>query len=458
MKKIIVTALIGALTATLFLSGCGAGSRGLEMESTVYGMTQEEVMSSLDGEGENYYWNFSSSLFKKSYLDEKQEGSLLISPLSVYYALAMLSNGADEMTRCQLLDTLAYGESTGAIACGTSTTGEGDIYDEIQENLNTYLRGYLNLTSISEKETQAIIKDMKEFYKGVNPTLMKIANSIWIKNDPALKVEEDFLKINSSNYDAGIQTINFDSKAAKTISKWIEDHTGGTIKDMIKKVPDEAIMYLVNALSFEGDWISPFEDYQIQPGDFYGLNETKEVDFMTQQESTYLEGDNCTGFVKPYIGGEYAFVGILPNEGISIEEFIEGMSSDELKNLMSTPIYHDVIVTIPKFETESSMSLKETLDAMGIKAAFDSKEARFNKLGTYEDGNIYVGDVMHNTYISVHEKGTKAGAATVVEMLAESAAMDVEPPKYVTLNRPFFYMLMDINENIPVFMGVIEDL
>ncbi|NLD16357.1 MAG: hypothetical protein GX666_02095 [Tissierellia bacterium] len=59
--------------------------------------------------------------------------------------------------------------------------------------------------------------------------------------------------------------------------------------------------------------------------------------------------------------------------------------------------------------------------------------------------------IIHKTYISVHELGTEAGAVTAVIM--EATSMPIEEPKEVFLNRPFVYMIIDTENNVPLFLG-----
>jgi serpin B len=65
--------------------------------------------------------------------------------------------------------------------------------------------------------------------------------------------------------------------------------------------------------------------------------------------------------------------------------------------------------------------------------------------------------VLHKTFISVAEKGTKAGATTVVAMADKCAVME-EKPKVVYLDRPFVYMLIDCETNVPFFVGTMMSL
>ena len=87
---------------------------------------------------------------------------------------------------------------------------------------------------------------------------------------------------------------------------------------------------------------------------------------------------------------------------------------------------------------------------------FDAGAADFTGLGTSTGGNIFISRVIHKTFISVTEEGTRAGAATVVEM-EDGCAMFEEPPKQVWLDRPFVYMLIDTETNLPFFLGTLLD-
>ena len=132
------------------------------------------------------------------------------------------------------------------------------------------------------------------------------------------------------------------------------------------------------------------------------------------------------------------------------------MTGKTLHDTLTAATGAKVIVSLPKFETESAMSLAETLQAMGVTDAFDSETADFTAMGTSDNGPLFINDVIHKTYIKVDERGTKAGAVTAVEMNAEGAPM--EEPKRVTLDRPFVYMIVDTQAMVPVFLGTMLDV
>ena len=361
--------------------------------------------------------DFGVRLFKTS----MEEGeNTLISPLSVLYALAMTANGADGETLAQMEQVLGM-----------------DV-----DNLNSYMLAYLDLLP----ET----KDYK----------MSLANSIWFKDDPNFAVEQSFLQTNADYYGAGAYKAAFDEGTRNDINNWVKEHTDGMIPEIIDEIPDEAIMYLVNALAFDAKWADEYEEHQIREGRFTMEDGTRQdVDMMHSEEYTYLEDDLATGFIKYYKDRKYAFVAMLPNEGVSVSQYVDSLTSEHLRELLNNPQDLTVFASIPKFETEYDIEMSEVLQEMGMTDAFDWHVADFSRLGTYNvDGmNICISRVLHKTFISVSEQGTRAGAATAVEMVAEGA-MEIVEFKEVVLDRPFVYMLIDCETNLPFFIGTMMNV
>ena len=202
--------------------------------------------------------DFGVKLFKTSMEEGK---NTLISPLSVLYALAMTANGADGETLAQMEQVLGM-----------------DV-----DNLNSYMLAYLDLLP----ET----KDYK----------MSLANSIWFKDDPNFAVVQSFLQTNADYYGAGAYKAAFDEDTRNDINNWVKEHTDGMIPEIIDEVPEEAIMYLVNALAFDAKWADEYEEHQIREGRFTmedGIRQ--DVDLMHSEEHTYLEDDMASGFIKYY--------------------------------------------------------------------------------------------------------------------------------------------------------------
>lgn len=359
--------------------------------------------------------DFAIRLFKATQEDGK---NTLISPLSVLCALSMTVNGAQKETLEQMQAVL-----------GMSS-----------KELNEYIYTYVNSLPQSEK------------YK------LSIANSIWFNEDERFSVNQNFLQTNADYYSADIYKAPFNSQTCKDINNWVSEKTDKMIPEILDKIPYSAVMYLINALAFEAEWSKIYEKYQVRDGNFTKEDGTKQkAEFMYATEGTYLEDEKGAGFIKYYKDGKYAFVAMLPNTGVSVSEYIASIDGEAVYTMLSAPINTTVYTAIPKFETEYSVEMSEILKAMGITDAFNPDKADFEGIGISTEGPLYINSVLHKTFVSVGEKGTKAGAVTVIEMNDGAAAEPLEP-KEIYLDRPFVYMLIDCENNVPFFIGTMTDI
>ena len=89
--------------------------------------------------------------------------------------------------------------------------------------------------------------------------------------------------------------------------------------------------------------------------------------------------------------------------------------------------------------------------------AFDER-ANFAKMGEYDGKYMCIGRVLHKTAIRIDAQGARAGAATVVEMVAEGCVEAPEDTRTVELNKPFVYMLIDRENHLPFFIGTMTDM
>ena len=409
MKKLIAVLLVCSLV--LGLSACARDDRE-DLMLTVKPNEMEPVADLTWGSGA--VTDFGIRLFRQSYSPEK---NTLISPLSVLYALSMTANGAEG-------DTLAQMEAV--------------LGMEVEE-LNRWLGAYRNILSDTQKGKLAL------------------ANSIWFRDSDRFTVNEAFLQKNADFYGADIYKAAFDEETCKDINNWVKKNTDGMIQNILNGIPDGAVMYLVNALAFDAQWQEIYKESAIWDGEFTTQRGfRRSVEMMHSEESLYLDDGKATGFLKDYEGERYAFAALLPNEGITVGDYLENLTGEQLYALLSDPYEAKVQVTLPKFEAEYDVQMSDILGAMGMTDAFDGDKADLSGIGQSQRGNLYINRVLHKTYICVDGKGTKAGAATAVEVNDECAM--VEPDFYrVALDRPFIYLLIDTENNIPFFIGTMMD-
>ena len=342
----------------------------------------------------------------------------LVSPLSVLYALAMTANGANGETLAQMETVLGMDVNT------------------LNECLDALRRGL----------------------EGSEDGVLSLADSIWFTEDESFQVNTEFLQRNADYYGADLYQAPFNDATCRAINDWVKEKTHDMIPEILDRIPSDAVMYLVNALAFEAKWAEPYLEHQVREGNFTREDGTRSTaELMFCREHDYLETDNAAGFIKYYAGGRYAFAALLPNEGVTVAQLADSLSGEALRELLMNPTHVPVDTAIPKFEAKYTAELSRVLSDMGMPLAFDGELADFTALGT-ADENIFISRVLHKTFISVAEQGTRAGAATVVEMAKNTAFMPPEEIKTVFLDRPFIYMLVDCETYAPFFLGTMMDV
>lgn len=286
---------------------------------------------------------------------------------------------------------------------------------------------------------------------------LHMANGIWFRNID-LTVSPDFLQTNANYYGAAVHQATMDDTTRQEINAFIEAQTSGMIRDMLEEgdIDHNTVMCLVNALTFEAEWAKMYEKHQVSTDKFSAADGTSvKAEFMYGDEKIYLEDENATGFVKYYKDRDYAFAAILPREGLSLSEYLAALDGESLVAMLGNPQSAAVQTALPKFSYDDTMNMSEALVNAGMKDAFDDSRADFSRMGQSHRGRIFMRFVLQKTFISVAERGTRAGAATVVSMADKSAS--IHPPKQVYLTRPFLYLIIDTQTNLPVFMGTVNN-
>lgn len=421
MKKCITDVLritLAVLTVISVLSYC--------VSCTVRAIAADELSAGYERSGESglsmtdetcaALSDFYFEVFKNTVEDDGKNE--IFSPLSLIMCMGLAMNGAEG-------DTLS--EIEGVL---------GVDRDTLNRTLYTYVSSL-----VSEPDSKFLS-----------------ANSVWLRNTPsALNVKEKFLSTNAEWYGADVYSAPFDRTILDDINLWVRKNTDGMIKKILDTIPEETVIYLINTVLFDARWREQYEDRDVKRGDFYNRDgSTGEVSFLHSTEGVYIEGDNAKGFVKSYKKG-YAFVGILPGEDTDIYEYINSLNGDVWQRMWTERSYGErVICKLPEFEYTSDMDLKNTLTKMGVTDIFDSSRADLSSLGDYKGAPVYISGVRQVAKIELDRNGTRAAAVTV--MPGDAGGSPPKEIKYVYLDRPFVYMIVDTEQGLPLFIGAVDNL
>ena len=407
-----IAALALALCMALPLFGCGGR---IEAQCLTDGITAQAIDTRTDlTDDSSAVMDFAAALLQQT----ADEEGVLLSPVSLLYALGMTANGASGETLAQL----------------EQVTGM------TRDVLNDYL--YTYRMSLPENTKKCSLS---------------LANSLWVRD--SFRMEDSFLDVCVDYYDAEVYRSAFDETMVRDLNHWVDSKTGGMIDKLLEEAPGSLTMlYLVNAVCFDAKWQEPYEKSQIQEGAaFTAIDGTRQTaDLLWSQENIYLSDDNTTGFMKYYDGGRYAFVGLLPQEGVSLEDYIAGLTGSKLHALLNDHQYGEVEAAIPRFKASSTLDLSPVLKAMGVNDAFDVARADLRAMGGAPNDQLHIGVVLQKTYLELDENGTKAAAVTAIEAAAGAAAPS--EVHRVVLDRPFVYMIVDTHANLPLFLGTVTTM
>jgi serpin B len=357
---------------------------------------------------------FAFDIFREI-LKSQADENIIISPLSISYALSMTVNGANNVTRDSILKALRV---------------SGISVDDLNKS-------YSNLTD-------ALLKVDSR----VN---IKIANSVWTENN--FVVKKPFTDVLTDYYDAESQSFDInDVTVPAKINTWIENHTNGLIKNMVDRLNENTVMLLINAIYFKGKWRNEFDVKATTARNFTKTSgSTVSVQTMHQKEKNRaFAGDGFVVAELPYGQGNFVMDIILP-DGNNLTPFAQNLTGADFTSWINSLTEREINLYLPRFKNEFKKKLKDVLSSMGMGVAFNDA-ADFSNIS---DLPLLINDVTHQALIETNEEGTEAAAATIVDIGFTSAGPN--DPITIDVNRPFIYVIRETTTNSILFMGRVTD-
>jgi serpin B len=360
---------------------------------------------------------FALKLFREIEAHESASANIFVSPLSVSMALGMTYNGAAGETQEAMAQTLEFQELS---------------LDDVNQ-------GY---------------RDLIDLLFDLDPQIeWQLANSIWYRE--GFFVEPSFIDVNRIFFDAQVEALDFGGpSAADVMNQWVSDGTNGRIEEIVDNPIDpNTIMFLINAISFKGDWRHQFDKDLTRDAPFTLLDGTQiTTPRMAHRHEVEVRmgWDALASVVEmPYGGDAFTMVVVLPHPGVSLQSVVDGLDSEQWAWWMTNLSEVEVVVEMPKFSFEYEIGLKDVLTSLGMGIAFDDSSADFTKINPA--GDLHISTVKHKTFVQVDEEGTEAAAATSVEVGVTSA------PLPFVIDRPFLFAIRERITGTILFMGKMVD-
>jgi len=358
--------------------------------------------------------DFALTLYGK--LKDDSAGNLFFSPYSISTALAMVYGGANGQTQTQMAETLRF------------TLPEEQLYPAF---------GTLQKQLIQEDKSHG-----RQFLA---------ANALWLQEGaPFLK---EFLD-STAPFEAGCNQLDFAHEAEgsrKTINSWVTEKTKGKITDFLPpgSVGRDTELVITNAIYFEGQWKKKFSWWKTRKRIFFVSADQKvRVPLMHLKEKFKYHGDdNLQALELPYKGGEMSMLVLLPRTTNGLQDMENTLTTELLDTILSKMWMPKVDVYLPRFKiTWGTVSLKNTLVALGMSDAFEPEKADFSGITGQKD--LWMSDIFHKAFVEVNEKGTEAAAGTGFALVKSAL-----PEPVFRADHPFLFLIRDNHSGSILFIG-----
>lgn len=355
--------------------------------------------------------------FAFNFLDKvnaSSEGSFVISPLSMQFLLGMILNGAQGDTAEEICKVLGYG------------AGEIDAVNEFSLSM------LKQLPSLDEA------------------TKLTIANAVVVNKRYPMK--DSYKTAVGKFYEAEVSNMDFEDGegTSNKINQWCSDHTNGLIPRVLSadNVKQDMFAFLMNALYFKSPWCYKFKAEDTAPETFTGANGedvTVQMMKMNKELPSYYNNEVFSSLCLPYGNGTFLMNLFLPEKGKDLQDVINSLSGTDIRSLRYSRARVDL--WLPRFETNSDISMKGLLIAMGMPTAF-SDNANLHGMSDVE-GSLKMDFIKQIANITVDEEGSEAAAVSIGGVLLTS----IPPSVTFHANRPFLYLITERSTGAVLFAG-----
>jgi len=400
---------ISFLTIAVFLMACTQESETPEVTDFTPSEKSAKIISADN--------QFGFELFQKINASQHEPKNTMISPLSVSLALAMVYNGTDGNTKKQMEEML-------------------------------------HKANLSADDINQSYKDLVAALQSHDPKVeLSISNAIFYRN--TFPVKPNFITTNQNFYQAEVSGLDFTKQAATliTVNGWVNTKTKGKISSIISEVKEQDIMYLLNAIYFNGQWTYSFDTKATTDRPFIKADKSVvQVPTMTIEKPFQFYSHSKFDLLEmPYGGGKYSMLIFLPENGKTTNDVISLMTAENVNDWISKMTEQKKEVFMPKFEFKFDNSLVDELSALGMTDAFN--DAKANLTGISDVAKLVITEVKHKSYIKVDERGTEAAAVTGITVGITSAG----PDNSFRVDHPFVFAIREKDTKAILFIGKVLD-
>lgn len=356
------------------------------------------------------------------FLVSQDNKNALWSPINAYIGLAMLAEITDGDSRKEILD----------------------------------LFGVQNIETL-RKQVSAVWESV---YEDDGNEISTLSNSLWLEE--GLNYNQQIMNNLAYHYYSSVYQCDLGSDGAnKAISKWLNNNTGGMLKDSADKIDlsQDTVLALYSTLFFQSKWSDEFNAKNNTDGVFNGVDGDTDVTYMNKKlcQMYYYWHDDYSAVALSLKNGSTMWF-ILPDAGKTTADILndgdygEMVASGTSEDGWENKKYMKVNLSVPKFDVSYTLNLKDGLSKLGVTKVFDINSSDFTSITS--DTPVYVSAVNQSAKVEIDEKGVKA--ATYIELPGAGAAQPPEEIIDFVIERPFVFVIS--KGNLPLFTGVVNNI
>lgn len=411
MRRLFAAAAAAALCLTALTACANAGefSDGEKLSAGYERKDSAEITYNYsDGATEppnsyNTYGNGAAGLALKQLRARYQPGkSFAFSPASTALQLGMLANAASSDARQEILITLGGMSVDDLNAC------------------SSYFKSRMEAVSTDNEKGS-----------------VRLGGGLLI--DDGIDVKSSFLQTAKNYYNYDVLRFDYSGEnAAKKLENYLNTSAKLTLAD--------GTLNLVSTLTVKDSWLDA--SGEAQTADFAGAGGSVQLPYYTANVKK-LQTEKATGVLRYTANTPLKLLLVMPNEGVALDDYVKAFDTDELGKLMqSMDITKDDTAAIPEFSVTGgeAVPLSETLTKNGLYTLFTEK-AKFASLSYNESAKM--GEVYEiSPTVAIGKNGVN-----VPDSKADTPAQTIKTDNAVTLNRPFIFLLLDNESDLPVLAG-----
>lgn len=271
-----------------------------------------------------------------------------------------------------------------------------------------------------------------------------LSNSIWLNNINTGAYYQTVIDILSQDYKTGSYLVPMGVKSTDdSINEWVYNHTNGLIVGGIE-TKEETLAELLSTVYYKASWVNQFSEDLTKEDVFHGGTD-QIVPFMKQvcRGDTFAETEDYVTSTLECNTGEVTF--ILP-KGNNTPETI--LNSIDIFSIDSEETQGTVHWRVPKFDIADELDLMDSLKSLGL--------SNLGSLESLTSAESELTSAKQLTHVRMGEEGIEASAMTAFSFDTTSMITDELPECYMTLDRPFIFIVR-VN-NVPLFVGIIKDI